>query len=74
MFSVKKIKLYFLEVFAMNDNRFLQFLGSNFGRVLMTVFFTIIIWGIEYALISTENENIALIISVICCFFWMEST
>lgn len=47
----------------------LQFLASKSGRIVLTIIFAVIIYGIIFLLISTDNSIIVFVIGIACTFF-----
>ena len=55
----------------MKENKFLDFLKSSTGRIVLTIVLYLVIFGIEYALISIFNNNSVafVIIAVVMAYF-----
>ena len=64
---IKKIK----ESMNMEENKFLSFLKSSTGRIVLTIVLYVVIFGIEYALLAAFNNNSAVfvVIAVVMAYF-----
>lgn len=47
----------------------LQFLASKGGRIVLTIVFAVIIYGIVFWLLNVVNESIVFVIGIACAFF-----
>ncbi len=52
-----------------NVSPFLKFLASIGGRILLTVIFAGILWGILFAMLETDNDAILAVALLGCGFF-----
>lgn len=59
----------------MKENKFVDFLKSSTGKIILTVVLYIVIFGIEYALISAFHDNsvVFVIIAVSMAYFGWKS-
>ena len=55
----------------MEENKFLSFLKSSTGRIVLTIVLYVVIFGIEYALLAAFNNNSAVfvVIAVVMAYF-----
>lgn len=55
----------------MEENKFLSFLKSSTGRLVLTVVLYLVIFGIEYGLLAAFNNNsvVFVIIAVVMAYF-----
>lgn len=55
----------------MEENKFLSFLKSSTGRIVLTIVLYFVIFGIEYALLAAFNNNSAVfvVIAVVMAYF-----
>lgn len=55
----------------MEENKFLAFLKSSTGRIVLTIALYLVIFGIEYALLAAFNNNsmVFVIIAIVMAYF-----
>lgn len=55
----------------MEENKFLAFLKSSTGRIVLTIALYLVFFGIEYALLAAFNNNsmVFVIIAIVMAFF-----